>query len=132
MNNHIQSYFKNKKDVIALYLFGSYASGKVHASSDIDLGILFDSRERGFINQLLEEYLLELSRILRKDVHLTALNFGSEALLKQIFKKGKCLIVNDAKKLALFKMRMYSKIVNFHLYRSQMQSAIIRKVREGS
>ena len=127
----IANYFENKEDIIAVYLFGSYASGKVRPRSDIDLAILFDSRDQVMINRRLDNYLIDLSRILRKDIHLTTMNFASEELLKQIFKKGKCLIVNDSKKMACFAMTAYSKIVNFHYYRGQFQSGIIRKVMEG-
>ena len=128
----IKSFFESKKDIVAVYLFGSYADGKAHSSSDVDLAILFDNRDREAVNQKLDEYLVALSRNLRKDVHLNAMDFAGEELLKQIFKKGKCLVVNDSKKLAVFKMIAFSKIVNFHYYRSQMQSGIIRKVLEGS
>lgn len=127
----IANYFENKEDIIAVYLFGSYASGKVRPRSDIDLAILFDSRYQVMINRRLDNYLIDLSRILRKDIHLTTMNFASEELLKQIFKKGKCLIVNDSKKMACFTMTAYSKIVNFHYYRGQFQAGIIRKVMEG-
>jgi len=127
----IANYFENKEDIIAVYLFGSYASGKVRPRSDIDLAILFDSRYQVMINRRLDNYLIDLSRILRKDIHLTTMNFASEELLKQIFKKGNCLIVNDSKKLAYFTMIAYSKIVNFHYYRDQFQAGIVRKVMEG-
>jgi len=127
----ITNYFENKEDIIAVYLFGSYASGKVRSCSDIDLAILFNSRDRAIINRRLDKYLIDLSRILRKDTHLTAMNLASEELLKQIFKKGKCLIVNDSKKLARFTMTAYSRIVNFHYYRGQFQAGIVHKVMEG-
>jgi len=97
--NQIKSFFENEKDIVAVYLFGSYASGKVRSRSDIDLAILFDSRSRAAINRRLDKYLIDLPRILRKDTHLTAMDFASEGLLKQIFKNGKCIIVNDTKKI---------------------------------
>jgi len=133
MNIHenIKSFFENKKDIVAVYLFGSYADGKEHSSSDVDLAILFGNRDREAVNQKLDEYLVALSRNLRKDVHLTAMDSAGEELLKQIFKNGKCLVVNEPKKLAVFKMMAFSKIVSFHYYRSQMQSGIVRKVMEG-
>ena len=127
----IINYFENKEGVIAVYLFGSYANGNARPCSDLDLAILFGSRDRAIINRRLEQYLIDLSRILRKDVHLTAMNFATEELLKQIYKKGNCLIVNDSKKLAYFTMIAYSKIVNFHYYRDQFQAGIVRKVMEG-
>jgi len=132
IHENIKSFFENKKDIVAVYLFGSHAEGRERLSSDVDLAILFDNRGREAVNQLLDKYLVDLSRCLRKDIHLTAMDFAGEELLKQIFKKGKCLVVNDSKKLAYFKMMALSKISSFHYYRSQMQSGIIRKVLEGA
>ena len=129
--NQIKNYFENEKDIVAVYLFGSYASGKVRSWSDIDLAILFDSRNRAAINRRLDKYLIDLSRVLRKDTHLTAMDFAGEGLLKQIFKKGKCIIVNDTKILAYFKMIAYSKIAGFYYHRRKMQSGFIGKVMEG-
>ena len=131
IENQIKSFFENEKDIVAVYLFGSYASGKVRPCSDIDLAILFDSRNRVAINRRLDKYLIDLSRILRKDTHLTAMDFSSEGLLEQVFKKGKCIIVHDIKKMAYFKMTVYSKIADFHYHRRKMQSGIIRKVMGG-
>ena len=131
IENQIKSFFKNEKDIVAVYLFGSYASGKVRSCSDIDLAILFDSHDRAAINRRLDNYLIDLSRIFRKDTHLTAMDFASEGLLKQIFKKGKCIIVNDTKIMAYFKMIAYSKIAGFYYHHRKMQSGIIRKVMEG-
>ena len=131
VEDKIESYFENKEGIVAVYLFGSYATGRARACSDIDLAILFDSRSRPAINRRLDKYLIELSRILRKDIHMTAMDFAGEELLKQIFKNGKCIIVNDAKKMSYFKMIAYSKIVGFHFHLRKMQSGIIRKVMEG-
>jgi hypothetical protein len=103
----------------------------VRACSDIDLAILFDSLSRATINRRLDKYLIELSRILRKDIHMTAMDFAGEGLLRQIFKNGKSIIVNDTKKMSYFKMIAYSKIAGFHYHRRKMQSGIVRKVMEG-
>ena len=131
IHENIKSFFENEKNIVAVYLFGSYADGRERASSDVDLAILFDNRDREIVNQMLDKYLVALSRNLRKDMHLTAMDFAGEELLKQIFKKGKCLVINDTKKLAYFKMIAFTKIVNFEYYRSQMQEGIVRKVMEG-
>jgi predicted nucleotidyltransferase len=128
IHENIESFFENEKDLVAVYLFGSCADGRERPSSDVDLAILFDNRDRETVTQRLDKYLVALSRSLRKDVHLIAMDFAGEALLKQIFKKGECLVVNDSKKLAYFKMMAFSKIVCFHYYHSQMQSGIIHKV----
>ena len=131
IENQIKNYFENEKDIVAVYLFGSYATGKARSCSDIDLAILFDSRNRAAINRRLDKDLIELSRILRKDIHMTAMDFAGEGLLRQIFKNGKSIIVNDTKKMSYFKMIVYSKIAGFHYHRRKMQSGIVRKVMEG-
>ena len=89
IHENITKFFENKKDIVAVYLFGSYADGKERISSDVDLAILFDDRDREAVNQRLDEYLVALSKSLRKDLHLTAMDSASEELLKQIFKKGR-------------------------------------------
>ncbi len=38
----LQDYFATQKDVVAVYLYGSFAKGATHKRSDIDFGILFD------------------------------------------------------------------------------------------
>ncbi|MFH1673546.1 MAG: nucleotidyltransferase domain-containing protein [Pseudomonadota bacterium] len=131
LKEKIIAYFKKKEGVIAVYLFGSYAEGKERPLSDIDIGILFDRKDRDSAKEKRNDYMLELARILRKDVHPAILNSASEELLRQIFLKGKCILINDSRKLARYKMVMFTKIAEFAYYRRQMQSGLIRKVREG-
>jgi len=134
MNNkleeNIKVYFRDKKEVTAVYLFGSYAKDKARPLSDIDVAILLDNNDRDFLKEKRKDYTVELGRALRKDIHPVILNLAGEALLKQIFSKGKCILINDSKKLALYRMVMFSRIADFAYYRSQMQSGLIRKVME--
>ena len=58
----IQSYFSDEKDVVAVYLFGSYAQGKARRTSDVDIDI-------GIFEKKQIRYLKELGRLLRKDIH---------------------------------------------------------------
>ena len=41
MQRKIARYFSKKKEIGAVYLFGSQAKGKARENSDIDLGVLF-------------------------------------------------------------------------------------------
>ncbi len=99
--------------------------------SDIDIGILLDKNDQDFLKKRKKDYVVELGRVLRKDIHPVILNLAGEELLKQIFSKGKCILINDSRKLALYRMVMFSRIAEFAYYRSQMQSGLIRKVMEG-
>ena len=127
----ISRYFKDKEEVIAVYLFGSYADGKERPFSDIDIGILLDRSDRFFVKKKRNDYLKELSRILRKDIHLVVLNSASEELMRQIFLKGRCVLINNSERLSRYRMVMLSKIADFAYYRDQMQSGLIRKIMKG-
>ena len=131
LEEKIKVYFKNKKEVIAVYLFGSYAEGKDRDLSDIDIGILLDRNNREFFNERKNDYIVELGRLMRKDIDPVILNSASEGLLRQVFSKGKCIVVNDSRKLARYKMVMFAMIAEFAYYRNQMQSGLIRKIMEG-
>jgi len=130
MQEEIAKYFRTKKEVIAVYLFGSHAEARVRPFSDIDIGILLDRRYQSSADKKRMAYMTELSRILRKDIHPVILNSASEELLKQIFSKGKCILVNNPKELAYYKMVMFAKIADFAHYRKQMQSGLIKKIME--
>ncbi len=131
LEEKIKSYFKSKKEVIAVYLFGSYAVGKERPFSDVDVGLLFDEMDKDLSFRRRNDYLVELGRLLRKDIHPVILNSANEELLRQIFSKGKCILINDAKKLARHKMVMFVKIAEFAYYKRQIQSGLIKKVMEG-
>jgi predicted nucleotidyltransferase len=124
--SEISSYFKNKDEVIAVYLFGSFVSGKRQPFSDIDIGVMLNHSELEFANQKRNTYIIELSRIVRKDVHLVILNSAGEVLMKQIFSKGKCILVKDLQRLAYYKMTMYARIADFAHYLDKMQKGFIR------
>ena len=129
----IADYFKaNSSGITTVYIFGSQASGKCIPSSDVDIALLFDRSDPDYIHSRMDEILLKLSKLLRMDVHPVAMNIASEALLKQIFSKGRCLLVNDSRKLAEFKMIAYARIAGFNYYLKKMQAGLIRRVLEAA
>ncbi len=127
----IADYFKDKSDVVAVYLFGSYARGKEKPFSDIDIGITFKPLKRDQYPERVDGYLPDLTRILRRDVHLVVMNTAAEELLKQVFLKGKCLLVRDARLFARLKTVMFSRIAEFGFYRPMMQKGMVEKIMKG-
>ena len=129
----ITEYFNaNRMGVVAVYVFGSQASDRGTPGSDVDIAVLFDRNDPDFIRSRIEKILSQLPRSLRKDVHPVAMNSASEALLKQIFAKGKCLLATDSRKLAEFRMIAYARIAGFSFYLEKMQAGFIRRVLEAS
>jgi predicted nucleotidyltransferase len=127
----LKTFFKDKPEVVAVYIYGSQATDKTGDSSDVDIGILLDTCERAAQIEKRNQYMVELANILRKEIHPVILNSAGEELMRQIFAKGKCILVKDQKKLSLFKMTMFARIADFGYYRNQMQSGLIRGIMEG-
>ena len=127
----IQSYFSAKNEVVAVYLFGSFAQGKARRTSDVDIGILLNSNDPDLFKMNQIRYLKELGRLLRKDIHPVILNTAGEMLMHQIFTKGKCIVDNEHRKHAEFRMVMFSRIAAFSDYKKQMQAGFIKNIIEG-
>ncbi len=126
----ISNYFKDQKEIVAVFLFGSYAVNKERSFSDIDIGIVVEHASENIVRKNTDRYLLDLSRILRKDIHITILNNASENLLLQVFKKGQCLVVNNRKELSIFKMNGYMKIADFSYHKKMMQQGFLNSMME--
>lgn len=124
-------YFRDKPEVIAVYLFGSQATGKTDRSSDVDIGILLDTINRAIQFERRNRYMVDLANILKKEIHPVILNSAGEELMRQIFTKGKCILVKDEKQLSLFKMTMLARIADYGYYRNRMQSGLIRNITKG-
>ena len=124
-------YFINKKGVAAVYIFGSFGNSKEYYYSDIDIGILLDRYNAKIAGDLITDSIVELGRMLKRDIHPVILNSASVELLRQIFTKGQCILIKDLKRLARFRMVKFVEIADFAYYRKPMQSGLIRKVMEG-
>jgi predicted nucleotidyltransferase len=127
----LKTFFKDKPEVVAVYIYGSQASDKTGDASDVDIGILLDTSERAAQIEKRNQYMVDLANILRKEIHPVILNSAGEELMRQIFAKGKCILVKDQKKLSLFKMTMFARIADFGYYRNQMQTGFIKGMLEG-
>jgi predicted nucleotidyltransferase len=127
----IKDYFKHRIEVIAVYLFGSYAVGRDLPFSDIDLGIIVNESDKENLLEKRNQYIVELGRLLRKDIHPVILNNAGEELLKQVFSKGRCLLIRDVRKHDHIKMAMFVKMVEFDYYRKLFHSSLIKNIMEG-
>jgi len=127
----IHRYFKNRKEVVAVYLFGSHATGKEQPLSDVDIGVILHHRDLRHSFELQSQFIVALGRQLRKDIHAVILNTAGELFLKQVFKKGICVCTNDDTELKRFKMIRFSMISEFDYYLNITQAGFRRKIMEG-
>jgi predicted nucleotidyltransferase len=130
LKEKIRSYFSNREEVVAIYLYGSHASAKERFFSDVDVGIVLQHKFLKQAFELQSRYMADLGRQLRKDVHPVVLNNAGELLLKQVFQKGVCICINDPEQLKYFKMNRYAMIADFGYYLSMAQDGFRKAVQK--
>lgn len=127
----VAEYCAGRPEIVACYLFGSYATGKERPGSDVDVAFLLDasvSRSQYFDLKLV--YHNGLAKLLRLDIHPVTMNDAGEVLLEQIFGKGMTVFVRDPQELACFRAIRFSMIAEFAPYRNRMEEALFRKYKE--
>ena len=123
----ITLYFEGRPEVVAAYLFGSYATGHARPGSDIDLAVFVEYETSTNDVDLAMTYTVDLARLLRKDLHIVIMNNAGEGILAQIFKHGKSVFERDHEMLSRFKTFSYSRIADFGYHRSLMEKAFVSR-----
>lgn len=93
------------KGVKAVYLFGSFLTGKVHRNSDIDICVIIDGKEKTR-ERVFRIDNSEYFDIVFFDMLPLQMQFG-------ILKEGKALIVNDKNLIDELKLRTMREYLDF-------------------
>jgi len=131
IEHKIHKFFQNTPGVIAVYLYGSIVTGRIHSESDIDVGILF------YYDQTLPplemfELQTKLAELLDRDVDLVCLNDVSIILRKQVISKGKPILIKDQHQLNHFVIRSFSDYVDLKITRRSLEKYFLnRRVLDG-
>lgn len=131
--NAIQQYFATLADVIAVYLFGSYARGVAGPLSDVDIAVLLKGHPD-------EEYCLEVrleliggltNRLHMDEVDVVILNQAPPALCYAVLRDGRLLFCRDSTALALFRLQSVNAYLDFKPLLERHGHAILEKARKG-
>jgi predicted nucleotidyltransferase len=123
------------RQVTALYLFGSYATGKSTPLSDVDLAVLLDESvdKEDYLKERLR-LMGEASAALRMDaVELVILNELPPALAYRVIKDGELLYSRDEakKQLINFKVKIMDRYFDFQPVQRLFSESLARRTREG-
>jgi uncharacterized protein len=122
----IVSYCTTIPAIRAAVLFGSAATNRLHAESDVDLAFLF-----GFgnipTNEMLEYMQGELEQIARRDVDLIVLDSAPTILAFQIIKTGSLIYCPDQRLYDTYVMRLISEYADFKITRRPIEAAIMAR-----
>lgn len=100
----IKKYFAAKKEVAAVYLYGSLARGEAKKNSDIDLAVLFADPSDDQL-ALRFEYEDDLGRIFGKKVEIQDLNICRIDFAYRVLEEGKLLYSADQQKRLNFEVK---------------------------
>jgi len=137
--NKIKKYFANQKNVLAVYLYGSFAQDRAGKMSDIDFGIVMKkpiSESKAF--DLRIKYMGEIDKLLRHKlsyeyVDAAILNVASPLLKQQVIINGKLIYCADGDKCIKFETNtlkeyddaMYLRKIYYHYLNKQAKTGVL-------
>ena len=102
----IKDYFNKRKEVAAVYLYGSQARGDAKKDSDIDLAVL-PIKEQNSLSFLV--FGPELSKITGKEVEVQDLKSCRVDFAYRVLSEGKLLVSSNEKARIAFEEQVFRK-----------------------
>ena len=116
---------KNTPDVIAIYLFGSFAKGEETTHSDVDLAVLLPHPIEVQTRFKIQE---KLSILVQRDVDLVFLFEASPILAMQVLKNGKILDVSNEHEHQLYSTKTMCMYQDFKFFRARMEQDLLNRL----
>ena len=121
-----------ESDVLALYLFGSYASGRPGPLSDVDLAVLFEpSVPRERYDERRIALFSRAAAVLRTDeIDIVVLNAAPPLIQYQVLRHGVLLYEKDPALRARFAALAIRRYLDFEPTLDRCQKASLAKIKE--
>lgn len=127
----LQHYFKTQPDVNLAYLYGSFAYGNPHKRSDIDLGILFHKKQRGYDRVFeISDDLHKLGLPAQPELHEIYLDLSP--LFLHNVTRGICLYAKDELKRVYFEVEVVNRFRDTEYLRKVSNHYMQQRLREGT
>lgn len=122
----------SENGVLAAYLFGSMASGKVHADSDVDVGVVFDDsvaiKDRTDRRIAL---ILDLGHLLEtNEMDVVPLNDAPPLLRFQVLKNKHLLYSANEQLRGEFEIKAFNEYFDFKPVLDEYSAAMRRRIKE--
>ena len=134
----LQALSRDHREITAIYLFGSTATGKAGPLSDVDVAVLLDESrlkpERGFGLQaaLISDAMHACRRL---DVDVVLLNYATPLLAYEVVREGKVLFERNRDARVAFEARAVGHYLDlkpfYQVQRSYLKRQLLRKGRGG-
>ncbi len=132
LKEKIIEYFRGKKGVIAVYLYGSIVTGKNVMNSDVDIALLTAPYKDLIEGQRARvRYQTEISGLIRREVDLVFLQEAGELLSFQILSRGQVIVETDKEIHRSFKAFRLIKCLDFKFLEDRMKRGMITAMKGG-
>lgn len=125
MFQQIKDFLIKKVNPLFIIVFGSYAKGKTHKNSDID--IAFYSDDRSLTTYDIFQLSQELADILKLEVDLVNIDFASTVFQAQIYTTGKVIYSKNDTFLKNHQMTALSMYANLN----EERDVVLKKIDES-
>jgi predicted nucleotidyltransferase len=118
LKKRLIKFFKDEKNILFAYLYGSYSDETFCSESDIDIAVYVEDYSFDYYTRL----VYELEKVLQKKVDLQILNNTKNLyLLENIIKNG--ILLKDHSKKDEFELRKLHELIDFKELNRRLESA---------
>lgn len=126
----IRDYFKKKREITAVYLYGSYARGEEGRDSDMDLAVLIEDKVKNKL-PLTFDYQNDLEKELALGLDIQLLNNIGIELGKRIIDEGELLYENDKLARVYFTVNILNKYFDMQPFYDEYYQLLSQRALEG-
>jgi predicted nucleotidyltransferase len=126
----LAGYFSKSNEVVAAYVFGSYAENVARPDSDIDIAVILEPVPMDTLKYRMA-VMDDIKRLTRLDADVIILNEAPRLLQFQVIQKGKVVFERDADKRAVFVMSVASRYYDYKRYFDYHTRHLAERIKEG-
>jgi len=132
INSQLEDFFKTKKDIIAVYLYGSYVKGKTTRRSDIDLAILLRPRHKRQPTTDLEiRFATQIQKIIREvEVEIRILNSAPLFFQYKVISSGQLIFCSDYSERIEYESDLISRYFDFKPLLDYYNKCMYKNIKE--
>ena len=128
----ISNVFKKESALLAVYLFGSYASGNPHRYSDVDMAVLFDktTNPEDYTDKQID-LVVSLGRLLGREADVVVLNRAGSFLKYIVLKNGLRVYERPDRSGRGFEARAIVEYFDFLPIKNRIEEGILSKIKKA-
>lgn len=129
----LKKLFSGRREVVAVYLYGSVARGLSGKLSDVDFAVLLREPLQKSEIAIRLDLLTSVNKfVTKKEVDLQVLTTDSDLeFVNQVFIYGLPILINDQNYLSAFRRQMLLKAIDFRPVNNMATAAMLNRMNRG-